>query len=319
MTLPAEVLPVTPVTPRYAVVVATRNRGERIVPLLESVQANECRDFEMVIVDQSTSDVTRRAVEPFLGDPRVRYVYSSVPGASRARNLGIYLTTAPIIVITDDDCIVPKHWLSGIARPFEDNPRVGVVFCSVDPAPSTEPGHTPQIRFAESRTVSSLRTVWKNDYLSLGAGMAIRRAALADVVGFDELLGPGAVFQAAEDNDLAWRALVNGWSVYENADVSVLHDGFRSLDELRELVKRDFYGVGGTIAKYLKAGHWQISSLLFSWVFRFGVVEPARDLMARRYPRGFRRPYMLLRGLVDGLRTPLDAQTIRYRKREGSL
>jgi hypothetical protein len=40
--------------------------------------------------------------------------------------------------------------------------------------------------------------------------------------------------------------------------------------------------------------------------------------MNRRYPRGFRRPYMLLRGLVDGLRTPLDAQTIRYRKREES-
>jgi GT2 family glycosyltransferase len=158
--------------------------------------------------------------------------------------------------------------------------------------------------------------VWKNDYLSLGAGMAIRRAALADIAGFDELLGPGAVFQAAEDNDLAWRALVKGWSVYENADVSVLHDGFRSLEELRELVKRDFYGVGGTIAKYLKSGHWQISSLLFSWMFRFGIMEPVRDLLARRYPRGFRRPYMLLRGLVDGLRTPIDVATLRYRERD---
>lgn len=302
-----------PTTPRYAVVVATRNRGEKIVPLLESVQANEERDFEMVIVDQSTTDVTRRAVEPFLTDARIRYVFSSVPGASRARNLGISMTSAPIIAITDDDCTVPKNWLAGLARPFADNPRVGVVFCTVDFVPSSEPGHTPHIHFRRSRTVSDVQTVWKNKFLSLGAGMAIRRAALADVSGFDELLGPGAVFQAAEDNDLAWRALVSGWSLYESNEVSVMHDGFRSLDELRELVKRDFYGVGGTIAKYLKSGHWQISSLLLAWMFRFGFAGPAQDLLALRAPRGFRRPYMLMRGLLDGLRTPVDSKTIRYR------
>src|SRR5688572_22460876 len=87
---------------RYAVVVATRDRGAKIVPLIQSIQASEVQDFELVIIDQSSSDATAQAVAPFLVDERIRYAHSCARGASRARNDGIALTTAPIIAITDD-------------------------------------------------------------------------------------------------------------------------------------------------------------------------------------------------------------------------
>jgi GT2 family glycosyltransferase len=302
-------------TARYAVVVATRNRGKKISALIESVVANVARDFEMVIVDQSTSDETKIAVAPFLADPRIRYVSSELAGTSRARNLGISLTSAPFIVITDDDCIVPVHWLGGLTQPFEDCPRVGVVFCNVDPVPVSTPGYTPHVHFPRNRTISTASMAWSSARrgLSLGAGMAIRRRVVQEVGGFDEVLGPGAIFGAAEDNDLSWRALIRGWWVYQNSEVTVLHDGLRTFDELRSLVERDFYGVGGTIAKYLKSGHWQVATLILSWLVWFGAVLPARDLFNRRLPRGFRRPYMLLRGLVAGLQRPLDPTTLCYR------
>lgn len=303
--------------PRYAVVVATRNRGAKICPLIESVLAGEVPDFEMVVVDQSTDDETRRAVEPFLADGRVRYVHSDVAGTSRARNRGFSLTTAPIIAITDDDCTVPKDWLTRLGRPFADDPRLGVVYCNVDPVPVEEPGHTPNIRFAENRSIPELSEIRPGQRLWMGAGMAVRRAMLEDVRGFDEVLGPGGRFPACEDNDIAWRGLVRGWGTYENADVAVLHDGFRSLEQLREHVTRDFYGIGGTVAKYVRTGHWRVGAMLVPLLYQFGVVEPARDVLNRRLPRGFRRPYMLLRGLVDGLRTPLDRETLCYKKTVG--
>src|SRR5688572_26657813 len=183
---------------RYAVVVATRNRGKKISALIESVVANVARDFEMVIVDQSTSDETKIAVAPFLADPRIRYVSSELAGTSRARNLGISLTSAPFIVITDDDCIVPVHWLGGLTQPFEDCPRVGVVFCNVDPVPVSTPGYTPHVHFPRNRTISTASMAWSSARrgLSLGAGMAIRRRVVQEVGGFDEVLGPGAIFGA---------------------------------------------------------------------------------------------------------------------------
>jgi glycosyltransferase involved in cell wall biosynthesis len=299
--------------PEYAVVVATRNRGAKIRPLIESMIRGEVTDFEMVIVDQSTDDETRLAVEPFLSDARIRYVHSEIAGTSRARNRGFSLTTAPIIAITDDDCTVPADWLSRIGKPFFEHPRVGVVYCNVDPVPDDRPGHTPNIRFPANRAIPDMHGVKPGQRLWMGAGMAVRRAMLDDVRGFDEVLGPGATFQACEDNDIAWRGLVRGWWIYESSDVAVLHDGFRTLDELRAHTTRDFYGIGGTFAKFVKAGHWRVGSMLVPLLFRFGVVEPATDVLQRRFPRGFRRPYMLLRGLFDGLRTPMDPDTLCYR------
>jgi glycosyltransferase involved in cell wall biosynthesis len=300
--------------PQYAVVVATCNRGAKITPLVESILRSDVANFEMVIVDQSKDDGTLRAVQPFLADPRIRYFHMSVAGTSRARNQGFALTSAPIIAITDDDCVVPSDWLARMAKPFEIHAEVGVVYCNVDAVPVQRPGHTPNIHFTVNRTIPGMSGLRAGQRLWMGAGMAVRRLMLVDVPGFDETLGPGGKFPACEDNDIAWRGLVHGWWTYENADVAVLHDGFRSLEQLRGHVIRDFYGIGGTMAKYLKTGHFRVAAMLLPLLYRFGVVEPAQSILHRRAPLGLRRPYMLLRGLVDGLRTPLDRTTLCYRK-----
>ena len=289
-------------------------RGAKVAALLESVRASDAKDFEIVVVDQSSDDETSEAVAPFLADLRFRYVHSEIPGASRARNLGMTLTTAPYIVITDDDCIVPRNWLATITRPFEEEPRVGVVFCSVQPVPAVGPGLTPSVVFKRNRILDSTTKAWisARKGLALGAGMAIRREMLKDVPGFDERLGPGAKFGAAEDNDFSWRGLLNGWWTFQSADISVLHDGFRPMEEVRSLLMRDFYGVGGASAKYLRSGKWPIVFFLGSWILRFGVIDPGRDLLSGRRPKGFRRPYMLLLGLCDGLRMPFNRADLTY-------
>ena len=299
---------------RYAIVVATRGRGRKIVPLIESVLANEVCDFEMVIVDQSSDDVTRRAISPFLKDGRIRYLHSRLTGTSRARNLGISKTTAPIIAITDDDCIVPKQWLFALGSAFQRYPDVGVVFCSVEPVPVDVAGWTPHIVFKASLLVRNVSELWRRsiDGFALGAGMAIRRTMFNDVGGFDELLGPGAKFGAAEDNDLSWRGLLGGWQTFLCADVAVVHDGFRNLEEVRSLVDRDMYGLGGALSKYLRVGRWEVAALLASMVLRLGATAPARDLLAGRRPRGFRKVYKLLCGVAAGLRAPIDRNHLVY-------
>ena len=302
-----------PASPRYAVIIATYNRGARIVPAVTSILRSEVADFELVIVDQSSCDETRRALEPFLGDHRIRYVHSHIAGTSRARNLGFELTTAPIIAITDDDCMVPPDWLPRLTAPFEMHREIGVVYCNVDPAQSDGPGHTPQIRFPGTRLIRNLRDLRPSQPLWMGAGMAIRRSVLADVQGFDEMLGPGCAFSACEDNDIAWRGLMRGWWVCENADATVVHDGFRTLEQLRAHGMRDFYGIGGTLAKYLRTGHLRVAVMAVPLLFRLGAVAPVKELLNGKPPRGLRRPYMLVRGFLDGLRAPLDRTTGRHR------
>lgn len=302
-------------SPRYAVVVATKGRGIRIRPLVESVLRSQAIDFELVIVDQSDDDEARNVVESFADDPRVRYVHLTISGTSHARNHGIAITTAPLIAITDDDCIVPPDWLDQLAKPFESHPRVGVVYCNVDPVPVDAPGHTPHIRFPSSRLIRAIGDIHLSQPLWMGAGMAVRRAALRDVLGFDEMLGPGCAFSACEDNDIGWRALVKGWWVFENADITVMHDGFRSLEQLRNHSNRDFFGIGAAAAKFLKTRHFRIAAMLIPLILRFALALPAKDVASLKVPRGWGRPYMLVRGVIAGLRAPVDRTTLFYTPR----
>ena len=70
-----------------SVVICTRNRGDKIGAAVRSVLANEHPSFDLTIIDQSTNDDTRLAVERIAGDDaRVHYVHVDEPGLSRAYN-----------------------------------------------------------------------------------------------------------------------------------------------------------------------------------------------------------------------------------------
>ncbi len=302
-----------------SIVVATRGRGALIVALVDSLRCGEAETFELIVVDQSDDHRTAEAMARYADDPRIRYIHSAEPGCSKARNLGVREARNDLIAITDDDCTVPPDWLQSVVRPLRIEPRVGVTFCTVLPvARDGQHGHTPHIIFDRQRTLTSSGEAWRRTWRHhfwLGAGMAFRREAFDAVGGFDEMLGPGAKFGAAEDNDFAWRCLGKGWWLHENPDATVDHDGFRNIDEFRALVLRDHYGVGGAYAKHLKSGRLGVIQAIASWLIRFGLVGPLRDLLAGRRPRGLRRPYMLIRGLGAGLRIPVDRSAIRYRPR----
>ena len=305
-------------TPRCAVVVSSRNRKDKIVALVDSVLRSHEQDFEFVLVDQSDGDESEKVIAPYLEDRRFRYQRSSTRGTCRGRNLAISLTSAPLICITDDDCIVPPEWLTVMMKSFEDDARVGVTFCTVEAMPVPDPtgGMTPQIHIERTKTLTKPEDGWRSareDGSVLGAGMAVRRTAIQALGGFDDLLGPGGDFPSGEDNDLMWRALSRGWSVHHTNHTSVLHDGFRSYNDLRDLVKRDLWGAGGSMAKFLQARIWGIVPVIWNITRKLGIDGPIEDVRAMRRPRGFKRPYWLGDAIAHGLRIPIDMNTLNYR------
>src|SRR5579871_5079677 len=87
------------------VCICTRNRGSSIATTLRSVAASTYKDFDAVIVDQSTTDETAEAVRAVIAeDERFRYLRSQAVGASAARNVAIAQACGPLIAFTDDDC-----------------------------------------------------------------------------------------------------------------------------------------------------------------------------------------------------------------------
>ena len=115
-------------TPTVSVVMAARNYARFLPQAAESVLAQTVRDWEMVIVDDGSTDRTAAAARPFLRDRRVRYVRSDRLGQSRAKNLGVGLTRGEYVGFLDaDDAWLPDK-LERQLPLFADG-GVGVVHC----------------------------------------------------------------------------------------------------------------------------------------------------------------------------------------------
>lgn len=116
-------------TPGISVVMAAKNYARFLPAAVESVRAQTVPDWELLIVDDGSSDHTPDAVRPFLGDSRVRYFRADRLGQSRAKNLGIGLSRGEFVAFLDaDDAWLPTKLEKQLAV-CRAQPEVGVVFC----------------------------------------------------------------------------------------------------------------------------------------------------------------------------------------------
>ena len=111
---------------KVSVVIPAYNSADYTVETVESVLAQTYRDFEVVVVDDGSTDRTREALERF-GD-RIEYIYKENGGACSARNLGIQRSRGEFIACLDcDDLWLPGHLQQSVAA-FEDRPDLAFVF-----------------------------------------------------------------------------------------------------------------------------------------------------------------------------------------------
>lgn len=110
-----------------SIVMAAKNYAKFLPMAVRSVQAQTHEDWELVIIDDGSTDGTRDAVRPFLSDPRIRYHQSDMLGQSRAKNLGVRLSRGEVIAFLDaDDAWYPEKLERQLAALTDD---VGVVAC----------------------------------------------------------------------------------------------------------------------------------------------------------------------------------------------
>jgi GT2 family glycosyltransferase len=280
--------------PLITVIISTCCRSESLARTVRSVLLNDYPRFNLKVIDQSEGDVVRHCLLPFLGDPRLEYCKSETRGLSAGLNVAISRATSELIAVIDDDCEAPANWVFNLARSLLWDRRVGAVFGNVLAAP-----HDPRVGFIPAyrrREPFVAHNLWQNHRIaSISASMGLRRSIWERLGGFDELLGPGAPFKSAEETDFVIRTLRAGYFVYETPDVSVIHHGFRTWGEGRELIRAYLYGIGAMFAKHFKSAHASVMvycfQLAWRWAFEKPLVDfghnPSRGLRLRAFLEGF--------------------------------
>ena len=128
--------------PDVSVIVATYNRGEILRGTLESLINQESAgvQYEVIVVDNNSTDDTRKTVEEFcksFASHNLVYCFEPKQGVSYARNKGIVTARAPILAFTDDDIRPAPNWVASIHQAFKGIPDADCVGGKVLPAEET--------------------------------------------------------------------------------------------------------------------------------------------------------------------------------------
>jgi GT2 family glycosyltransferase len=259
--------PAPPPQPRdVTVLICTRNRADKLGHALTSLTALRVPvgvTWEVIVVDNGSSDATPEVIGAFAGRLPLRSVVEPGRGVSRAKNAGIRVAGGRHFLLTDDDCRVAPDWLATGHRLLDSGP-VQIIGGRVE---LFDPADLPvAVRTTPDRDV--LKDFSQLIGFMHGANLAFPRALLDRVGLFDERLGPGTRVGPAEEADLMYRAFCAGIPIVYEPDLLVHHDhGRRGRDAWYAQVGSYASGAGGMAAKYLLRGDLRACKMAY-WDFK---------------------------------------------------
>ena len=172
-----------------SVVIATYNRAPLLGETLESVCGQSFKDFEIIVVDDGSTDDTPKLAQSY--GEKIRYFRQQNRGAAAARNFGFKQARAPWIAVQDsDDVSTPDH-LQTLYNYVESHPDCGMVFANGCYLGGPEHNRQTIIPAAKSRKLASqgvlLRDLFEKSIVRLQAAL-ISKTAFEAVGGMNESL-----------------------------------------------------------------------------------------------------------------------------------
>ncbi len=126
-----------------SVIICTYNRCDLLKKSIESVLSQDCGQvrYELIIVDNNSSDQTRQLCESFLSQSSIpmRYIFEPQQGVAYARNTGMAQAKAPLFAFSDDDVCISRNWIASIKRAFDEHPEIDGIGGKVLPKWQEEP------------------------------------------------------------------------------------------------------------------------------------------------------------------------------------
>jgi GT2 family glycosyltransferase len=166
--------------PAVSVVLAVWNREELVAEAIRSVQAQTLTDWELVVVDDGSTDGTRDAVLAAAEvDERITLVAADRGGVARARNLGIERARGRFVAFLDSDNTWRPTFLDTMVRTMHRREH-RAAFAAIKVYTETKPPH-----YLGGRVTAAQLLI--QNYLDLNAFM-IERGVILDVGGFDTSL-----------------------------------------------------------------------------------------------------------------------------------
>ncbi len=212
-------------------IICTHNRDSYLGTAIDSLLCQEfAMDFDVVVVDNGSSDRTRLVVEQRANHPRLKYVFEPTIGLSVARNTGARVAKGEILAYLDDDAIACKSWLQALYLAYRNHPRLAIAGGKVSllwpehtqPPPWLSPGLAANLGAYDLG--DTIVYIDKPSLTPRGLNYSLRRSFLEEIGGFHPYLGRiGTKLLSNEELHITEIALQKGWQVAYLPEAHVLH------------------------------------------------------------------------------------------------
>jgi glycosyltransferase involved in cell wall biosynthesis len=245
-----------------SVLITVRNVEKCISQCIASLLGQTFSDFEIIIIDDVSTDNTKEIIEKFK-DKRIRYFRNkNWLGLSRSRNECLARAKGDYLFFTDGDCIISKNWIEEGLKYLKTANCIGVE------------GKTYYVSKEYKPTRSDDVVENKTRGLFMTCNIAYKKGVLESIGGFDER------FTFHEDLDLALRALKFGKILF-NPQMIVYHQ--KKTFKPMQFAKKGKI-VGNRILLYKKFGkNPNLQGLRKNPVLMWRIGNP-KDLMALIFP-----------------------------------
>ena len=194
---------------KVSLIIRTKNEERWIASCLKSVFAQNYQNFEVIIVDNESTDATLAKVEQF---PVKKVVHCTEYLPGKSLNIGIAEATGEFIVCLSGHCIpTNKHWLENLLSNMDD-PEVAGVYGRQEPLSFTSPADKRDLMIV----FGPERKVQRKDSFFHNANSMVRKSVLAQYPFDDKVTN-------IEDRVWAQQVLNNGYSIVYEPEASVYH------------------------------------------------------------------------------------------------
>ncbi|OKH51126.1 glycosyltransferase [Phormidium tenue NIES-30] len=217
--------------PLISAIICTHNRARYLGAAIASLLAQTYAAYEIIVVDNASTDDTKAVVETYLPHPALTYVYESTLGLSAARNRGAAIARGTILAYLDDDAEASPHWLVALAEAFEQHPKAAIAggYVSLIWPQDMTPPRWLSSTLSESLGAYDLgtttRLITNPGQTPRGLNYGVKKSFLEAVGGFDPQLGRvGKNLLSNEELHLTQLALAAGHEVLFVPQAQVAHN-----------------------------------------------------------------------------------------------
>lgn len=228
--------------PKVSINIPCFNSEKHIAETLQSVLSQTFEDFEIILVNDGSTDMTEEIIKTF-SDPRIKYYYQKNMGLSKTRNKQLGLSSGDFIAFLDHDDIWLPTKLEKQIQLFENQPKVGLVYC--DTIFFNDKGDVKRLYSNRVPPRGNVfRQILKNYFLAMPSVVIRKQALESQQQWFDEN------FSMSEEYDLFIR-IAHDWDFdYVNEPLAKWRMHSTSLTfSKRELVSRETELI---MAKFIK-------------------------------------------------------------------